>query len=220
MESVPCTLSPAQVRKLKKASTIQLSADQIAMGKQHPHALVLHHENAKKVKRAAKNKRGVRLSLSHPEIEGSGFLDDAWDTIKSIGSTALGPIKEVYQAVAPVARAVLPYAKPLISEYTGVPESAIDTAADISKKVFGAGKRGKKAKQMPSADITITAAKPVFSPAPLPLSANPIGGKMPRAVRGTGAANMGGLIGPSGSFKPAGGAMMGYGKRGRGRGRK
>lgn len=219
MESVPCTLNPSQVRKLKKASTIQLSADQIAMGKEHPHALVLHHENAKKVKRAAKNKRGVRIQLSNPEIEGSGFLDDAWDTIKSIGSVALGPVSQVYKAVAPVARAVLPYAKPLISEYTGIPQEAIQAAADISKQVLGAGKRAKNSKQssrqMPSADITITAAKPVFSPAPLPSSANPIGGRMRR----TGAANMGGLIGPSGSFRPAGYGVLGRG-RGRGRGRK
>lgn len=218
MESVPCTLKPSQVKKFKNIKTIQLSADQIAMGKNHPHKLVLHHENAKKVKRAAKNKRGVRLSLSQPEIEGSGFLDDAWDTIKSIGSTALGPIKEVYKAVAPIARAALPYAKPLISEYTGIPQEAIQAAADVSKQVFGAGKRkAKKSSQDFHGDITITAAKPVFSPAPIPLSANPIGGRMPRAVRGTGAANGGSFKPAGGSFKPAGGAMMGYGRRGRGR---
>jgi hypothetical protein len=130
----------------------------------------------------------------------------------------LGPIKEVYQAVAPISRAALPYAKPLISEYTGIPESAIDTAADISKKVFGAGKRkAKKTAQDFQGDITITAAKPVFSPAPIPLSANPIGGGVPRFVRGTGAANGGSFKPAGGSFKPAGGAMMGYGRRGRGR---
>jgi hypothetical protein len=219
MESVPCTLKPSQVKKFKNIKTIQLSADQIAMGKQHPHKLVLHHENAKKVKKAAKNNRGIRLQLSQPEIEGSGFLDDAWDTIKNIGSVALGPVSQVYKAVAPIARAALPYAKPLISEYTGIPQEAIQAAADVSKQVLGAGKRrkAKKSAQDFHGDITITSAKPVFSPAPIPLSANPIGGRLPRIIRATGAANGGSFKPAGGSFKPAGGAMMGYGRRGRGR---
>jgi hypothetical protein len=219
MENIPCTLTPDKVRKLKKSSTIQLSAEQIAMGKNHPHTLVLHHENAKKVRRAAKSKRGVRLQLSHPEIEGSGFLDDAWDTMKSIGSVALGPISQVYKAVAPIARAALPYAKPLISEYTGIPQEAIQAAADVSKQVLGAGKRRKtmKSAQDFHGDITITSAEPVFSPAPIPISANPIGGRIPRIIRATGAANGGSFKPAGGSFKPAGGAMMGYGRRSRGK---
>lgn len=73
----PVTLTLGQFQKLRKGGTVQLRADQIDTSRQHKHHLTLHPENAKKVKRAARNRRGVRLSLSPTEFEmsGEGFGD-------------------------------------------------------------------------------------------------------------------------------------------------
>ena len=48
--------------------TVQLKHEHISHEKQHPYVLVLNHENTKKVHKAAKNSKGVRLGLSSDEI--------------------------------------------------------------------------------------------------------------------------------------------------------
>lgn len=65
-------LSRPQLLKLLKGRMFQMKHHQLLGG---PHVLNLHHENMKKVQKAIKGKKGVRLQLSDYEIEGSGLKD-------------------------------------------------------------------------------------------------------------------------------------------------
>ena len=89
LHHVPVTLTKKQASRLMHGHTVQLKHEHISHAKQHPHVLVLHHENAKKVHKAAKNSKGVRLGLSSEEIHhcmGTGLFDwikNAWNTVKN-----------------------------------------------------------------------------------------------------------------------------------------
>ncbi len=72
---VPMTLTRANMMKLAKGKTCQLAHHQISHGVQHKHALVLPHKLAKRVQNAAKNKKGIRLSIAKDQMEGSGIFD-------------------------------------------------------------------------------------------------------------------------------------------------
>ena len=72
MESVKVSLSQNQLSKIKRGQPIQISAAGLKGGNL---VLKLQPNNMKKVKRAIKNSKGVRIQLSNEEIEGSGILD-------------------------------------------------------------------------------------------------------------------------------------------------
>jgi hypothetical protein len=89
MHKVPVTLTKKQATRLMHGHTVQLKHENISHGRQHQHHLVLHHENVKKVHKAARNSKGCRLALSPEEIHhcmGSGIFDfskNAWNTVKN-----------------------------------------------------------------------------------------------------------------------------------------
>jgi hypothetical protein len=60
MHHVPVSLTKKQASRLLHGHTVQIKHEHISHGKKHPHVLVLHHENAKKVHRAALHRKGVR----------------------------------------------------------------------------------------------------------------------------------------------------------------
>ncbi len=90
-EAVEIKLSPDQIRKLVAGSMVRLSPAALD-GKDH--VLMAHPMNAKMLKRAKARKSGVQLSLSpgelmatkHSELSGTGWLDNVWSGIKSVGS--------------------------------------------------------------------------------------------------------------------------------------
>ena len=75
------SLTNKNIDNLMRGKGVQLSAAQLK-GKQH--ALALHPMNAKKVERARKSNKGVRLQMSPSEIDGSG-LKEIWAGIKNAG---------------------------------------------------------------------------------------------------------------------------------------
>lgn len=84
MQKLPLTLTENQVRKLIKGLPIQLAKDQLMKSE---HYLMLHPETHKKVIAAKTKGRGVRITLTHPEImaSGSGFMD----ILRKIGKAAM-----------------------------------------------------------------------------------------------------------------------------------
>jgi hypothetical protein len=76
-------LSKHQVRKAAQGRPIQISAENLHKG---THTIHVHPENHKKIQKAKRVRKGVRLHLSHHEMEGSGlfdFLRNAWNTVKN-----------------------------------------------------------------------------------------------------------------------------------------
>jgi hypothetical protein len=90
-EAVEIKLTPDQVRKLVAGAMVRLSPAAVE-GREH--TLLAHPLNAKMIKRAKSNKRGVSLKLSpgelmatkHSDLNGTGWLDSVWNGIKSVGS--------------------------------------------------------------------------------------------------------------------------------------
>ncbi len=66
-------LSKNQVMKARRGMPIQISAGAL---REATHQVSLHPENHKKVTRAKRMNKGVRLQLGTHEMQASGFLDD------------------------------------------------------------------------------------------------------------------------------------------------
>ena len=124
-------LSHGQFLKLKRGKTVQLSHGQLERGE--PHHLMVHEHKAKKIHHAVKNRKGVRLSLSEPElhytIESGGFLD--W--IKNAGRFIKDKIIDTdfyQQNIKPIARNLvntgLAAAAPTLGIATPAAKAAVD----------------------------------------------------------------------------------------------
>jgi hypothetical protein len=96
-------LSAAQMRNIKSGKPIQLSAAQLK--NKGPHQIALHPMNSKKIMRAMKQNKGVRLVLSEAEIAGGNLMN----FFKGLASTG----KKVLETVAPVLK---PIVAPLIKQ--------------------------------------------------------------------------------------------------------
>lgn len=181
-KGIPCTLTPNQIRKVKRGHMLQLSYDQINPNASHEHSLVLHPENAKKIMKAIKSKKGVRLGLTQPELEGSGF----WDFVKSLGNMIATPAKALAPILKPIAKEL---GAPIVSKYTGIPTDVVKQGVDITAQLAGVGVRGGKRKKakMPSKQYSLLEQET----GPTPVKLQPAGGRMPRG----------------GSFRPSGGRM-------------
>jgi hypothetical protein len=86
-------LSPSQVKKLTMGHSINLSKQAVKGG---PYKLIVHPMVYKRLMRARKNNKGVRLMLSKAEIEGSGIMD----VLKNIfegGKKVFRVAKKVYE---------------------------------------------------------------------------------------------------------------------------
>ncbi len=76
-------LSKHQVRKAATGHPIQISAENLHKA---THTLHVHPENHKKIHKAKRARKGVRIHLTEHELHGSGLLDwlkGAWNTVKS-----------------------------------------------------------------------------------------------------------------------------------------
>jgi hypothetical protein len=80
--SVKLNLSKAQLSKLRNGHAVQLKSNQIGQGNT---SVSLHPSNIKKLTKAVRQGKGVRVQLNHDEIMGSGFMSQA----KSMGKAAL-----------------------------------------------------------------------------------------------------------------------------------
>ena len=80
--SVKLNLSKAQLSKLRNGHAVQLKSHQIGQGNT---SVSLHPSNVKKLTKAVRQGKGVRVQLNHDEIMGSGFMSQA----KSMGKAAL-----------------------------------------------------------------------------------------------------------------------------------
>lgn len=121
------TLTENNVRNLVRGKPIQLKHSQLIDGK---HRLNLHPLNHKKLMAARSKGKGLRLTLTQPEInEGEGFKD-IWNKVKqgakwvknnvidsSLYQSAVKPIvRKGVDTLAGMAEARLPIAAPLIQQ--------------------------------------------------------------------------------------------------------
>ena len=82
MSSVNLNLSKQQLSRLRNGHSIQLRANQIGQGNNN---IMINSSNMKKLSKAYKTGKGVRIQLDKDEIIGSGLKSN----IKSLGKTAL-----------------------------------------------------------------------------------------------------------------------------------
>ena len=81
LHKVKVCLTEKQFRKLKNGHNVQLSHRQL-VGQNHH--LMLHHETAKKIHHAIRQKKGVRITLTPSEFEASGEgLKEFWQGLKN-----------------------------------------------------------------------------------------------------------------------------------------
>lgn len=144
------TLSLPQFHKLRKGFSIQLSHHQLDPSKQHKHRITVHHETHKKIARAIRHRKGVRLSLSPTEFEMSGEgIGDWFRKIRDGLSTAGSWVKkniidsDLYQ------RSVKPIVHDLVDQ-------GINTAAAL------AGARGGPRGQQLAQDVGRAAANKFY----------------------------------------------------------
>ena len=96
-------LNAAQLRNIKAGKPFQLSPSQMKAGGKH--MIKLHPANKKKILRALKQNKGVRIQLSKEEIEGGNIMD----FFKGLASAG----KKAYDTVAPILK---PIVAPLIRQ--------------------------------------------------------------------------------------------------------
>ena len=82
MSSVNLNLSKSQLSRLRNGHSIQLRANQIGQGND---SFMLNALNIKKLSKAYKSGKGVRIQLDRDEILGSGLKSQ----VKSLGKAAL-----------------------------------------------------------------------------------------------------------------------------------
>lgn len=90
LKPIKIALSKDRVARLKKGYSIQLANKDIGVGV----AVYLSKRNVNKLAKAKKLRKGVRLQMTMKELHynakhGSGFFDDLWGGIKSIGEKVL-----------------------------------------------------------------------------------------------------------------------------------
>jgi hypothetical protein len=112
-------LSSAQMRNIKSGKPIQLSAAQLK--NKGPHQIALHPMNSKKIMRAMKQNKGVRLIISSSEVEGGNLMN----FFKGLASTG----KKVFDVVSPILK---PIVAPLIKQ--GLTSAAQVGAQKIGEK--------------------------------------------------------------------------------------
>lgn len=114
-------ISPAQLAKVNAGKPIQLKHEHINHA--HGHSFThLHPTNLAKIKSAHRSKKGVRVHLTYPELEGTGL----WDVLKK-GWNWVKKNKDILKPIASAAldagAAFVPEAAPLrgiVKTMTGV----------------------------------------------------------------------------------------------------
>lgn len=90
-------VSDKKLKKALKTGVLTLTASEL---KPNDFKLLLHPENAKKVRAAQKANRGVRLNVTHGEAEhdvlaGGSFWKSAWNFIRNNATPLLDIVKNV-----------------------------------------------------------------------------------------------------------------------------
>ena len=125
MSNVNLNLSKSQLSRLRNGHSIQLRADQIGEGN---NCVMLNPLNFKKLSKAYRSGKGVRIQLDNDEIMGSGLMSKA----KALGKTALKN-KQVRKLADKGLQKGLNYA----SDYAvsqGVDENAVNFIKKQAKK--------------------------------------------------------------------------------------
>jgi hypothetical protein len=135
-------LTHPQYKKLKKGHHTQIPHHHLNAGK---HFVMIHPHKAKKMHKAHREQKGVRLHLSPEEFEhtahAGGFMD-FFKGLLNMGKTIAKPILSVAKPLAKTFAAPIASA---ITSTTGVPISAdvVSGVADIVGNVAGVGIRGR-----------------------------------------------------------------------------
>ncbi len=148
--SVPCTLTEKQFHRLKQGHIIQLKPEQISLDTNHRHHIVIHHAEAKRILKAARSRKGARVSLTPEEFEMSGEgIKEFWEKLKSGASWLKKNIidSDVYKsAVKPiVSQAVktgFAAATPFLGAASPLAEQAVRAIGEKSG-IYGSGRRGR-----------------------------------------------------------------------------
>lgn len=90
-------LTAAQLRNIRTGKPFQLTPSQIKAGGKH--IIALHPANHKKIMRALKQNKGVRIQLSASEIEGGNLMD----FLRGVGRVG----KKAFETVAPILKPIL-----------------------------------------------------------------------------------------------------------------
>ena len=159
LQGVKLTVSEGQFDKLRRGHAIQISAANLSNGK---HMLFLGPANHKKVMKARKAKKGVRIELSRAELEKSAeglkdFLKSASNFYqKHIKSVAAPFLKKGVESLANVALTAAETAVPSLATTLEKGRQYIPNLTEKVGKVTGAyglmGKGKKKSKKAMSAE--------------------------------------------------------------------
>lgn len=135
-------LSPHQMDKLHKGQTVQLRHAQLNV--EDAHHLMVHPHIASKIHRAHRARKGVRISLSQPEIEetiGGGGFGDFFNKLKSAGQWLKKNVvdSDFYQSnIKPLARQAVDAGLSMVTPRLGVAAPAAKAAVDEIGKRTGA----------------------------------------------------------------------------------
>lgn len=111
-------LSSYQLSRARNGHPIQLKHEQINTG--HHISIHAHPETFKKILKAHKNKRGVRLHLTeHEMMHGTGFFDNVKNFLKKNGTAILDTVGNVASAVAPEYKDIIQAGRQGIKNLTG-----------------------------------------------------------------------------------------------------
>lgn len=125
-------LSPAQARKLIKGHSVQLSKSAVKGGQ---YTLDVHPIIYKRIMRARKSNKGVRLMLSESEVQGSGIMDVLRNILQG-GKKVFGVAKKLYEPLKPILAPILKQATQNLAEQ-GISKLGAKSplAADIAKQI-------------------------------------------------------------------------------------
>lgn len=180
MEEIKLHLDKKKIAKLMKGKLCQLKPDNL---KDSNCSLALHAENAKKVKRARKAGKGVRLTLSPAEIEasvGGEGIKEVWEKIKSGAKKVKGFYDDNLKAsVAPILRKLVKEGKdkaidglkaynPAVGMAVDYVDDRIgDKAVDSLGRLSGAfGKKGRKPRNVGVSEDSSSVYDPKIIPNP------------------------------------------------------
>ena len=129
------TPSDKKLRKLAKTGKISFTNEEL-MGDQ---LMFLHPMNAKIIKKAQKNKKGVNAlqltggEINHNIMNGGGI----WDVLKKVGSTIYkAATSDTGKKLLGVAADV---AVPALANAIGLPEGSAEVGRDLLRNVTGVG---------------------------------------------------------------------------------
>lgn len=129
---ISISLTPKQLKKLAIGHAVQLSSNSIKGGE---HKIDVHPLTYKKIMRARKSGKGIRLMLSQDEIQGSGLLDVLKNMFEG-GKKVFGVAKKVYEPFKPFLAPILKQATQNLAQQ-GISKLGEKSpfAAEIAKQV-------------------------------------------------------------------------------------